>query len=173
MRCVCADAHLAVRPAHELGGVRLARGILALEQADQLVSRPDLLVEDLRLLEEGHDVVPALRPQRRRPALVLLEQPGVALPAVVGQLEGAAGVVGHLHALELVAEQDVLELGLLLDVALGAAVLDLVERRLGDVDVAGLDELRHLAEDQRQHERPDVRAVHVGVGHDDDLVVAR
>ena len=75
--------------------------------------------------------------------------------------------------LELVAEQDLLELGLLLDVALGAAVLDLVERRLGDVDVAGLDELRHLAEQQRQHERPDVRAVHVGVGHDDDLVVAR
>ena len=75
--------------------------------------------------------------------------------------------------LELVGEQDLLELGLLLDVALVAPLLELVERRLGDVDVAGLDQLLHLAEEQRQHERADVGAVDVGVGHEDDLVVAR
>ena len=72
----------------------------------------------------------------------------------------------------LSAQQQLLELGLLLDVALLAALLDLVERRLGDVDVAGVDQLVHLAEQQRQDERADVRAVDVGVGHEDHLVVA-
>ena len=75
--------------------------------------------------------------------------------------------------LPLVGEQDVLELRVLLDVALLAALLELVERRLGDVDVAGLDQLLHLAVQQRQHERADVRAVDVGVRHQDHLVVAR
>ncbi len=49
--------------------------------------------------------------------------------------------------------------------------LDAVERRDGDVDVAGLDELLHLAVEERQQQRPDVRAVDVGVGHDDHAVV--
>jgi hypothetical protein len=48
-----------------------------------------------------------------------------------------------------------------------------VERRLGDVEIALLDELRHLPIEERQQQRADVRAVHVGVGHDDDLVVAQ
>ena len=42
----------------------------------------------------------------------------VALPAHVRELEGLALVVGDLEALELVVEQDLLQLGLLLDVAL-------------------------------------------------------
>ena len=66
-----------------------------------------------------------------------------------------------------------LELGLLLDVALLVALRELVERRLGDVDVAGLDQLLHLAEQQREDQRADVRAVDVGVRHQDDLVVAQ
>ena len=53
------------------------------------------------------------------------------------------------------------------------AALDLVERRLRDVEVAALDELRHLAVEERQQQRADVRAVDVGVGHDDDAVVAQ
>ena len=48
----------------------------------------------------------------------------------------------------------------------------LIERRLGDVDAAGLDQLVHVAEEERQQQRADVAAVHVGVGHDDDLAVA-
>ena len=48
---------------------------------------------------------------------------------------------------------------------------DLVQRRLRDVDVAGLDQVLHLAEQQRQDERADVGAVDVGVRHQDDLVV--
>ena len=47
-----------------------------------------------------------------------------------------------------------------------------VQRRLGDVDVARLDERPHLAQEERQQQRADVRAVDVGVGEDDHLVVA-
>ena len=36
-----------------------------------------------------------------------------------------------------------------------------------------LDQLLHVAEEEREQQRADVRAVHVGVGHDDDLVVAQ
>ena len=61
--------------------------------------------------------VSVCRPQRRGPALVLLQQPGKALPAGVRELELLAVVVEDLDLLELVAEQDVLELGLALDVA--------------------------------------------------------
>ncbi len=46
-----------------------------------------------------------------------------------------------------------------------------VQRRLGDVDVARLDQLLHLPEEEGQQQGPDVGAVDVGVGHQDDLVV--
>ena len=38
--------------------------------------------------------------------------------------------------------------------------------------MAPLDELPHLAVEEGQQQRPDVRPVDIGVGHDDDLVVA-
>ena len=50
--------------------------------------------------------------------------------------------------------------------------LDLVQRRHGDVHVAALQELPHVAEEECQEKGPDVRAVHVGIRHDDDLPVA-
>ena len=64
-----------------------------------------------------------------------------------------------------------LELALVLDVGLGLAALDAEERRLRDVDVAVLDHFRQLAIEEREQQRPDVRSVHVGVGHDDDAVI--
>jgi len=39
--------------------------------------------------------------------------------------------------------------------------------------MAALDQLRHLPIEERQDQRADMRAVHVGVGHDDDLVIAQ
>ena len=39
--------------------------------------------------------------------------------------------------------------------------------------MAVLDDLPHLAEEERQQQSPDMRAVDVGVGHDDDLVIAQ
>ena len=47
-----------------------------------------------------------------------------------------------------------------------------VERGLGDVDAALLDQLAHVAEDERQQQRADVAAVDVGIGHQDELAVA-
>ena len=60
-----------------------------------------------------------------------------------------------------------------LQVLLVLALLHLVERRLRDVDVAALDQLGHLPIEERQQQRADVGAVDVGVGHDDDAVVAQ
>jgi hypothetical protein len=60
-----------------------------------------------------------------------------------------------------------------LQVLLVLAVLDLVQRRLRDVDVAALHQFGHLAVEEGQQQGADVRAVHVGVGHDDDAVVAQ
>ena len=51
-------------------------------------------------------------------------------------------------------------------------MLDLVERRLGNVDVTTLNQLRHLAEEEGQQQGSNVGAVHVRVSHDDDAVVA-
>jgi len=53
-----------------------------------------------------------------------------------------------------------------------AAVLDAVQRRLGDIKMSALDYLLHVTEEKSQQKRPDVEPVHVGVGHDHDLVVA-
>ena len=39
--------------------------------------------------------------------------------------------------------------------------------------MSALDQLRHMAEEERQQQRADVRSVHVGVGHQDDLAVAQ
>ena len=62
---------------------------------------------------------------------------------------------------------------LVFDVLLALALLDAVERRLRDEDVPPQDELGHVPEEKRQQQRADVRAVHVGVRHDDDFAVAQ
>ena len=95
-----------------------------------------------------------------------------ALVAGLGDLERLAVAVGHLDVLRPLADEQLLEVRLLLDEALLVADLDAVERRHGDVDVAALDELLHLPVEERQEQRADVRAVDVGVGHHDDPVVA-
>ena len=47
------------------------------------------------------------------------------------------------------------------------------EGRAGKVEVAVVDQRPHLGEEEGHQERGDMRAVDVGVGHDDDLVVAQ
>ena len=60
----------------------------------------------------------------------------------------------------------------IIDVLLTLLPLDLVERRLGDEDVSAADELRHLVVEEGQEKGPDVRAVDVGISHDDDAAIA-
>jgi hypothetical protein len=51
------------------------------------------------------------------------------------------------------------------------APLEPVERRLGEVDEAAVDQRPHEPEDQREQQGADVLAVDVGVCHQHDLVV--
>ena len=44
--------------------------------------------------------------------------------------------------------------------------------RLRDVDVSALDQIRHVAEEESEQQRADVRSVDISVGHQDDLAVA-
>ena len=94
------------------------------------------------------------------------------LEARLGQPHLGAVAIGDLDLVEPLADQPLLELELLLEVAVVGADAQLVERRLGDVDVAGLDQLVHVPEEERQDQRADVGAVGVGIAGDDDLVVA-
>ena len=78
----------------------------------------------------------------------------------------------HGEPLDAVLEEEAVERRLVLQVDVLLAAPRAVERRLRDVEVAALDELRHLPVEEREEQRPDVAAVDVGVGHQDDLVVA-
>ena len=51
--------------------------------------------------------------------------------------------------------------------------LDLVKRRLRDINMAFRDQFRHIAEEEGQQQRADVAAVNVRIGHDDDAVIAQ
>ena len=91
----------------------------------------------------------------------------------LGGVEGVAVAEageGDVFGAEL--EEDAVELLVVVDVLLPFLALDFVERRLGDVDVATLEEAFHLAVEEGEQQGADVGAVHIGIGHDDDFVVA-
>ena len=69
--------------------------------------------------------------------------------------------------------QFVVELVLVANVAVRLAALHAIQRRLRDIDVLALDQLGHVAEEEREQQRADVAAVHVRVGHQNDFVVAQ
>jgi hypothetical protein len=104
--------------------------------------------------------------------LVLARQLG---QGVAGEQGGAGGATReHAGVHQRDAQQVAVERRWAsLQVQLFLAGLDLVQRRLRDVDVAALHQLGHLAVEEGQQQGADVRAVHVGVGHDDDAVVAQ
>ena len=70
-------------------------------------------------------------------------------------------------------DEKVFQRALVLEVLLGLAARDLVERRLRDKEVAAVDDLAHLPVEKGQQQGADVRAVDIGVRHDDDLMVAQ
>src|SRR6185312_8086943 len=65
------------------------------------------------------------------------------------------------------------ERGIILQVQLVLALLDLVERRQPDINMAALDQLRHLPVEEGQQQGADVRTIDVRIGHDDDAVVTQ
>ena len=71
--------------------------------------------------------------------------------------------------------QEVREFLIVLQIAfirLPGLSLNLVERRLGDIDVTLFNQLRHLTEEEREKQRADMGTVNVSIGHDDDTAVA-
>src|SRR6266404_593091 len=84
----------------------------------------------------------------------------------------AGGQLEH-RVLEAGGDEVILHRALVLEILLGLAAGDFVERRLGYVEMAAIDQLRHLPVEERQQQGADVGAVDVGVRHDDDLVVAQ
>ena len=103
---------------------------------------------------------------------LLLHDPEEELAELLALEDLLAALDPDLEVLGDLLDDPLLVGPLLLEVEDLPAAGDLVERRLGDVDVALLDQGLHVAVEEGHEERPDVGAVHVGVGHDDDLVVA-
>ena len=97
---------------------------------------------------------------RRGPELL-----GVHLAESLVALHADACGAAHLH-------DGLLQLLIGPGVDLLLALLGAVEWRERDVDVARLEQRPEVAVDEREQERPDVGSVHVGVRHEDDLVVA-
>ena len=71
------------------------------------------------------------------------------------------------------AQQEAVQRGRVFKVQLFLTGLDLVQRRLGNVNMAPLHELGHLTVKKSEQQRADVGAVNVGVGHDDDAVITQ
>ena len=87
---------------------------------------------------------------------------GVHLAQAFVAVDLRAGHFGaqHLHFFVVVGVLD------------GLTLLQLEQRRLGDIDIAVVDQRAHIAEEEGQHQCADVRTVDISIGHDEDLVVA-
>src|SRR5690606_37563894 len=53
------------------------------------------------------------------------------------------------------------------------ALLNKIKRGKRDIDEPLLDQLTHISEEKCQDQRPDVATIHIGVSHDDDLMVTQ
>src|SRR5436305_1298569 len=129
-----------------------------LDRVRRIAARDELLevlAEERDLLQEEG------QPGAGQPAAVAI----AVVPVAVRDVE-LPGVLDAIHQIDLV-------LAVVLEIGLALAVRNLVERRLRDVEIAALDDLRHLTVEEGQDQRPDVAAVYVGVAHDDQLVIAQ
>src|ERR1700721_1269451 len=70
-------------------------------------------------------------------------------------------------------QQQSIQFQIVFDVGFLFAFLDLVERRLCNVDVSSFDEYGHLAVEKCQQQRPYVASVNIRLSHDDDAVIAQ
>ena len=77
----------------------------------------------------------------------------------------------HFHILDGDISQVLVQCHFIFEIPFRLAFLHFEERRLRNVDIASLEQLRHLPEKEREEQGPDMAAVHVGVCHEDDLMV--
>ena len=121
-------------------------------------------------LKEVRHSAPDVFAKRRSPTIMFAKRAQVALEAL-----SIETVIRSLDAdtREVPLQQPILEVVFLLDISLVASRLHFVERRTRDVHVASFDQVAHVSEEEGENERPDVRAVDISVGHDNELVVPR
>src|SRR5829696_9037249 len=141
-----------------LSGILLYKPLARLDLVAH--ERREQLVRDRRGLDRDLEQSSILRVHRRIPELIWVHLPEALEAADVGVAVGVQ------------ARQGLLQLALVVDVVVLALVRDLEERWLRYVHVACLDQLRHVTKQESQHESSYMASVHVGVGHDHDLVVA-
>jgi len=82
-----------------------------------------------------------------------------------------AGNGGFLGSRSHFLEQRIL-LAIGVGISGGIFVGDAVERRLGDEEMPLFDQFLHVAEEKGEQQRADVRAIHIGIRHEDHLAVA-
>ena len=134
--------------------LRIEEEILARAHLDAVERQLALLVMRQEVLE-----VQALALEMLEHVLELgelLEQVAQAVGGELGALAVARIEGRDLDGVAAFVEQPLLHLVVVVDVHLGLALLDLVERRLGDVDVPLVDERLHLAVEEREQQRADV-----------------
>ena len=92
----------------------------------------------------------------------------------IGQLFAFQGFTIGFDAgvLQSQIQQELIQLKIVFEVALLLAMFGFIQRWLCNVDIATLNDFRHLTVEEGQEQGADVRAIDVGIGHDDDAVVA-
>src|SRR5439155_11668533 len=156
-----------VREAVEAVGYAMRR----LDRAVRVVEKPRRqCAGDRRLLDDFETA--NLGGERLHPAALNASLVQKVAQIVAGAL--AAIMLGENRIAQRGIDAIGLERGVVLQLdRLRIAALQPIKRRLGDVEIALLDQLPHLAEEERQQQGADMAAVDIGIGHDDDAVIAR
>jgi len=81
--------------------------------------------------------------------------------------------IADVNILSAVAQQIAVQLFIGVDIRFIFLARHFIQRRLGNVNVAGLDQRFEFAEEERQQQCADVRTVHISICHDDDAVVTQ
>ena len=91
---------------------------------------------------------------------------------IFGDCRRVGGEV-QVGIVQRLGQQQFVQFVVVFQVLFVAAFGDFVQRRLGDVDMAAFDEFGHLPVEEGEQQGADVCAINVGIGHDDDAVVAQ
>src|SRR5687768_12234048 len=135
---------------------------------DEALARRDLLAHEHREDLVGERGVLRIDAQERARLRVHGRLPELVSVHLAEALEPLHGQVLDVELLD-----DPLALLLALRIARDLAGAHPVKRRLGDVQEAGVHYFGHMPIEERQQQRSDVGPIDVGVGHDDDPVVAQ
>ena len=78
-----------------------------------------------------------------------------------------------LHFIRTDADEDFVQLRIVIDVFLALLAFDQVKGRLGNVDFALFDKFHHVPAEKSEQKRANVRTIDIGICHNDDATVAK